>query len=166
VLLEEGEAERLRFPDSSFDVVMAMESAFHFRTRESFFREAHRVLRANGRLVLTDLAASSAKLALKDRLAQRIGRSFWQIPKENLYGKDVYRRKLEACGFVAVEVQSIWGDVYPRFVEHARRRLEEKDLARRMNPLYHRMLIASLKARKKLSQTAMDYLLVRAVKPF
>lgn len=165
ILLEEGDATRLRFSDSSFDVVMAMESAFHFQTRENFFREAHRVLRVGGRLVLTDLAASSAKLALKDRLAQHIGRSFWQIPKENLYTADVYRRKLEDCGFWSVEVQSIWTDVYPRFVEYARRRLEEDDLARRMNPLYRRMLIASMKARKKLSQTAMDYLLVRAEKP-
>jgi cyclopropane fatty-acyl-phospholipid synthase-like methyltransferase len=165
VLLEEGDATRLRFPDSSFDVVTAMESAFHFRSREDFFREAWRVLRPGGRLAMTDLAATSKPLVLRDRVAEVIGRSFWQIPKENLYQAALYRRKLEDCGFVAVEVRSIWRDVYPPFVEFARTRLKDRDLAERMDPLFRRMLMSSLKARRRLSPEAMDYVLVSAVKP-
>jgi hypothetical protein len=105
------------------------------------------------------------KLYQKDRLAGVIGRSFWQIPKENLYSAALYQRKLETSGFVAVNVRSIWRDVYPPFVEFARIRLQERELAIRMNPLFRRMLVASLNARRKLSPQAMDYLLVSAVKP-
>ncbi|HXG65459.1 MAG TPA: methyltransferase domain-containing protein [Blastocatellia bacterium] len=165
VRLEEGDASRLRFPDASFDVVFALESAFHFKTREDFFCEAYRVLRPGGRLALTDLAATTQPLAFRDRLAEVIGRSFWQIPKENLYPIDVYRQKLESCGFRPVTVTSIWVDVYPRFVEFARARLEDHDLAERMNPVLRRMLMGSMKARRRLSQQAMDYLLALAIKP-
>ena len=165
VLLEEGDATRLRFSDSSFDVVTAMESAFHFRSRENFFREAWRVLRPGGRLVMADLASTSEPLSLRDRLAGTIGRSFWQIPKENLYPASIYQKKLEDCGFVAVDVRSIWRDVYPPFVKFALARLKDRELAERMNPLFRRMLMTSLKTRRRLSSDAMDYVLVSAVKP-
>ena len=165
VLLEEGDAAQLSFSDSSFDVVMAMEAAFHFSSREDFFREAWRVLRPGGRLVMTDLAATSKPLGLSDRLAEIVGRAFWQIPKENLYHAAIYQEKLEDCGFVAVDVRSIWRDVYPPFVEFARTRLKDRELVERMNPLFRRMLMGSLKARQRLSPEAMDYLLVSALKP-
>src|SRR5207249_7549926 len=40
----EGDATLLPFPDEHFTVVFALECAFHFWTREDFFREAFRVL--------------------------------------------------------------------------------------------------------------------------
>jgi hypothetical protein len=114
---------------------------------------------------MADLAATSEPLSLRDRLAGTIGRSFWQIPKENLYPAAIYQKKLEDCGFVVVDVRSIWRDVYPPFVEFARARLKDRELAERMNPLFRRMLMGSLRARRRLSSEAMDYLLVSAVKP-
>jgi len=114
---------------------------------------------------MTDLAATSKPLGLSDRLAEIVGRAFWQIPKENLYHAAIYQEKLEDCGFVAVDVRSIWRDVYPPFVEFARTRLKDRELVERMNPLFRRMLMGSLKARQRLSPEAMDYLLVSALKP-
>ena len=165
VAFYEADATRIPFPAESFSVVFALESAFHFRTREDFLREAFRVLRPGGRLALADLCAVARTLALKDRLAERIGRSFWQIPKENLYPADVYRARIEAAGFVNTRLDSIWHDVYPPFVDFARARLDDSELQRRMNPVFRRMLTASLKARKRLSPEAMDYVLAVAEKP-
>ena len=42
------DATRLEFPDCSFDNVMCVEAAFHFDTRDSFYREALRVLKPGG----------------------------------------------------------------------------------------------------------------------
>jgi cyclopropane fatty-acyl-phospholipid synthase-like methyltransferase len=49
------DAVNLTFEDESFDAVISVEAAFHFNTRERFFREAHRVLVSGGYLVLSDI---------------------------------------------------------------------------------------------------------------
>jgi ubiquinone/menaquinone biosynthesis C-methylase UbiE len=51
-------AERLPFPDASFDSVVSLEAAQHFRSLPRFFREARRVLRPGGRLVVCTFFAT------------------------------------------------------------------------------------------------------------
>jgi SAM-dependent methyltransferase len=47
-------ATQLDFEDASFDHVVCVESASRFRTRDRFLREAHRVLKPGGSLLITD----------------------------------------------------------------------------------------------------------------
>jgi len=49
-----GHAERLEFPDASFDVVLNIEASHLYEDRTRFFAEAFRVLRPGGHFLYTD----------------------------------------------------------------------------------------------------------------
>ncbi len=91
------DAARLEFPDDHFDAVICVEAAFHFNTREAFLREALRVLKPGGSLVLSDI--------LNRRFAAPLIKLYY-VPRENLITDiGAYRKQLEAVGFDAVEVE-------------------------------------------------------------
>ncbi|KAI6171459.1 Phthiotriol/phenolphthiotriol dimycocerosates methyltransferase [Aphelenchoides bicaudatus] len=56
--LIEGDAEKLPFQDSEFDIVLNVESSHLYSNPQRFFNEAFRVLKSNGHLCWTDLRPS------------------------------------------------------------------------------------------------------------
>jgi len=67
----EGFAERMPFPDGSFDCAMAMLSFHHVEDPERALREVQRVLRPSGRFLLEEFYPASAPGALARRLFGR-----------------------------------------------------------------------------------------------
>lgn len=90
-------ATAMDFEDNSFEDIICVEAAFHFDTRKDFIREAHRVLKPGGHIVLTDL--------LMPKLAWKLS---IRVPEAN-YIADIaaYRKIWESAGFRNVKVQDI-----------------------------------------------------------
>lgn len=131
--LREGSATATGLAAESVDKVLAVESAFHFDTREDFFREAWRVLRPGGKLCAADFAP------LPGRSISYTARSVWHVPEANLYPRDTYGAKLEAAGFRHVRVTSIREHVVAPHMRMLAKRLDDPDMIARMNPVLRRV---------------------------
>lgn len=97
---EQMDATALAFPGDSFDLVTCVEAAFHFDTREAFLREAFRVLRPGGRLLLADMLLTASQVAATV--------SLWNVNRANsLPGPHAYAATLETVGFEDVQVDDV-----------------------------------------------------------
>ena len=113
----QGDADALPFSDGAFDRVIALEAIFHFPSRARFIRQAARVLRAGGRLVLSDL-----------RIAERADPSLLSLVSSGLGPwPDPFGRE----------------GPLPALAERAGLVCEEEDVSDRVGPTFEQMLGAA-----------------------
>src|SRR5262249_48382791 len=142
------------------DRVLALESAFHFPSRDAFFREAFRVLRPGGGIAIADICnASQRSTRTSDRLTRRVANAFWQIPEANDYDVEEYAARLRSSGFVAVGVERINDHVLAPFSAYPRPRQGEADVAARANPLMRAIW------RTPTNSRVFDYVVITARRP-
>ena len=95
-----GDAEQLPFADGAFDTVLSVESSHCYADPSRFWREAHRVLRPGGRLLLAD--GRHAELSNTDEAL------FTLFTGDDVDG---LRRQLAEAGFRTLEEQDITANV-------------------------------------------------------
>lgn len=119
-----GDAQRLPFRDSSFDVVMNVESSHGYPSMAAFLEEVHRVLRPGGFFVFADLR--------------------WDMPggrSTPLRGLTMLRQQLVNCGLVVVHESDLSsGVLHARTADNARQR----EAIRQMVPPGFRAAFAEL----------------------
>jgi microcystin synthetase protein McyJ len=160
--LRVGSATQIPFEADSFTKVTALECAHHFMTREQFFREAFRVLKPGGRLATADGVPQPGHA--RANLFTKVVLRRWASPIENFYDRNVYKQKLEACGFVNVTCTPIGRYVFPGTLKYSELRRSGLRLEDTVIPeLSANDVDKALKKWKALGLT--DYLIVSAEKP-
>jgi len=164
--LREGSATEMPLPSASVEKVIALECAFHFRTRERFFEEAFRVLRPGGRLVTADIIptppAEDWLSRLKQRWSWRLVAGKFAIPAANAYTRAEYLERLGKSGFVSVQVESIRDRVYVPLHEHLSRHPE---VVERLHPAARAPARLALGLSARTLYAGLDYVLAVADKP-
>lgn len=158
--LHTGDATELTFLEGSFTKVLAVECAFHFDTREDFFRAARRVLKPDGLLVLTDIIPRPG--ITPERYAQRLPPLGFDVSLDipaNLYDVNEYPRRLEHAGFTDVSVRCLTDQTLHCFGDY----LEEK--AKRCEGYEAEKLRLAAQRNREHVVALADYILVSARKP-
>jgi cyclopropane fatty-acyl-phospholipid synthase-like methyltransferase len=107
-------ATDLPFETASVDHVISVEAAFHFAPRAAFFREAARVLRPGGTLVVADLLIAPATGRAGAKLLEQLSRSL-AFPCENACTLGEYRAEVASSGLRVSSAESIGRDVVSSF---------------------------------------------------
>ena len=91
------DASQLQLPNTYYDRIISIEAAFHFISRSQFLRSAYRVLKPNGRLILTDILFHNTEW---------IGA--WSVPtSETVSDLNTYRQMCCDCGFKVETIEDI-----------------------------------------------------------
>ena len=144
-------ATRLEFADNSFENIICVEAAFHFDTREDFLKEAHRVLKPGGCLVLSDI--------LMNQEAEQ--RRKYRTERNYVASLDEYREILQNAGFEKVQVvdatKPCWEGHFWGVVNYFHEKFFNKEITQEQ-------LSSALARTHLVAPDIMHYVLVKVVK--
>jgi cyclopropane fatty-acyl-phospholipid synthase-like methyltransferase len=160
-----GSASEMAIASNSVTKVVALESAFHFHTRERFFEEAFRVLKPGGRIATTDLVFLPVRFTPGPTwLLGRLALAAWQVPRCNVGSIDDYAAKLRGAGFEDVQVRSIRDQVLVPFRSYASSRLRTPEAAGQMDG-FMKTLWSAAAGGEGPDDGSVDYVLASAHRP-
>lgn len=101
-----------------YDRILALDCAYHFRTRSEFLEQSLVRLAPGGRIALADICFAS----LDKWTARTLIALFSPMPKENVITSEEYVRKMQIIGYRDVRLEDITDDVFPGFQTFLRSR--------------------------------------------
>ncbi|HYH28331.1 MAG TPA: class I SAM-dependent methyltransferase [Actinomycetota bacterium] len=118
-----GDAVRLPFAEASFDGVISVEAAFHFASRDRFFREAHRVLRPGGVLSFSDVTTERLPRRPREALAALVNLRAWGLRLSAAVSAKDLGTAVRRAGFADLRIELVGERVFDQAFRVLRRRL-------------------------------------------
>mgnify|MGYP006430486113 CR=1 FL=1 len=110
-------ATNLPFQDKSYDNIVCLESAFHYKPRTDFFKESYRVLKEESEMVIADLTVKKNMYGIQPSVMIAFFKKLLSVPDENLITTVEYVKQLEKEGY-SVEPQDITEQTFQPYFKH------------------------------------------------
>jgi cyclopropane fatty-acyl-phospholipid synthase-like methyltransferase len=104
------------FPEENFDLILCVESIFHFGSRAAFFKEARRVLKPNGRFIVSDfvpLHVFSSFMDFTQRKLDLISKAYGNVDINVSVPK--YAELARSSGLVLEAAEDITANTLPTY---------------------------------------------------
>jgi cyclopropane fatty-acyl-phospholipid synthase-like methyltransferase len=102
---------RTNLPESSFDVIWGIESICHAPDKSDFVKEAYRLLRSGGRLIIADGFSAKDHLTVQDTIEMKKWLRGWGV--ESLDSPQMFEKYLMQTGFSHVTYRNVNALVIP-----------------------------------------------------
>jgi MPBQ/MSBQ methyltransferase len=147
------DAVQMEFEDNSFDNIICVEAAFYFNTREKFLKEAMRVLKPGGNLILADIIFENT---------QYFGD--WIVPQNNnVKNIEEYKNLYQQAGFQGIEFVDSTEECWKTHFRDLKYWIEEEFKIGKEDEETYNLNVTAIDA--LLDSSSIDYLLVSAKKP-
>jgi len=102
---------KTNFPDNSFHVVWAIESVCYAEDKKNFLKEAHRLLKPRGRIIIADFFKSKEHMNSKERRLYKGMVDGWRV--KDFSTVNYIKKSLQEIGYKKIVIRDVTKNVQP-----------------------------------------------------